>query len=99
MIKTKHQFGLEEKELLILTKQDVDMQSYQSISKHQELGDQYHEAVTAKTDLQHRCVSQNDNDLKHISPTVKNYLQKNNSNFTDWPAQSPNSNPIKNQWG
>lgn len=36
-IKTKHQFGLEEKELLILTKQEMDMQSYHSISKYQEL--------------------------------------------------------------
>ncbi len=39
-------------------------------------------------------VFQHDNVPKHTSLLVKNYLQKSKVNVLDWPAQSPDSNPI-----
>lgn len=34
------------------------------------------------------------NDRKHTSNLVKSYLQKSKVNVIDWPAQSPDLNPI-----
>ena len=39
-----------------------------------------------------------DNDLKHSSSLVKNWFCSEQIPVFDWPAQSPDLNPIENSW-
>ena len=51
-----------------------------------------------KMGLGRRFIFQHDNDPKHTSLLVKNYLSKAKVNVLEWPAQNPDLNPIENLW-
>ncbi|KAG1153208.1 hypothetical protein G6F37_010565 [Rhizopus arrhizus] len=46
----------------------------------------------------HQVIFQHDNDPKHTSKLVKEYLEQQSYNILQWPAQSSDLNPIENIW-